>query len=267
MGETLSDRHFLKRWHAARDGEAFYELVRRHSGMVYATCLRMLRNSHDAEEVVQDTFLALAQSQPHIESYAGPWLHRVAVNRCLDRLKVGQRREQRERAAGDTMRSSGTVSWDDLQDLVDEAIESLPEAERSAIVAHFLEGQTHEAIAQNLGLTRQAVSYRIKRGIEATREALRKRDVTISAGALSVLCAENAQATVPPALAASLGKMSLAGAKHVAAGGMVPGHAAPWPTVLSALLGSKTLSIVLLSEKVFVSFTSFHTVISVSCCF
>ena len=244
MGETLSDGHFLQRWHAARDGEAFYELVRRHSGMVYATCLRMLRNSHDAEEVVQDTFLALAESQPHIESYAGPWLHRVAMNRCLDRLKVGQRREQRERAAGDTMQSSGTVSWDDLQDLVDEAIYELPETDRTAIVAHFLEGQTHEAIAESLGLTRQAVSHRIKRGIEATREALRKRGVTITAGTLSILFAENAQATVPPALAASLGKMSLAGAKHVAASGMVSGKMAASPPVLSAIVGVKTLAVV-----------------------
>lgn len=244
MGESLSDGHFLERWHATRDGEAFYELVRRHSGMVYATCLRMLHNPHDAEDVVQDTFLALAQSPPPIESYAGPWLHRVATNRCLDRMKAGQRREQRERAAADSVLPPGTVTWDDLQDFVDEAINALPEAERSAVVAHFLEGQTHEAIAQNLGLTRQAVSHRIKRGIEAVRETLRKKGIAISAGALSILFAEYAQASVPAALAASLGKLSIAGAKHVASVGMVSGKAAASPTLLSTVLGGKTVAVV-----------------------
>jgi RNA polymerase sigma factor (sigma-70 family) len=244
MGESLSDGHFLERWHSARDGEAFYELVRRHSGMVYATSLRMLHNPHDAEDVVQDTFLALAQSPPRIESYAGPWLHRVATNRCLDRLKIKLRREQRERAAADSVLPPGTVTWDDLQDLVDEAINALPEAERSAVVAHFLEGQTHEAIAQNLGLTRQAVSYRIKRGIEAVRETLRKKGIAISAGALAILFAEHAQATVPPALAASLGKLSLAGAKHVTATGMLSGKAAASPTVLSTILVTKIVAVV-----------------------
>jgi RNA polymerase sigma factor (sigma-70 family) len=244
MGESLSDGHFLERWHTTRDGEAFYELVRRHSGMVYATSLRMLHNPHDAEEVVQDTFLALAQSPPRIESYAGPWLHRVATNRCLDRLKNKSRREQRERAAAYSVVSPGTVTWDDLQDFVDEAINALPEAERCAVVAHFLEGQTHEAIADTLGLTRQAVSHRIKRGIEAVRETLRKKGIAISTGALAILFAECAQATVPPVLAASLGKLSVAGAKHVTATGMLSGKAAASPTLLSAIPGSKIVAVV-----------------------
>ena len=76
-----TDVALLELWIAARDGEAFNELVSRYAGLVHGACRRVLGNAHDAQDVAQDCFLKLARlSSPPIEprqSLAG-WLGRWA---------------------------------------------------------------------------------------------------------------------------------------------------------------------------------------------
>ena len=56
---SRSDSVLIERWSQFQDAEAFAELVRRHASMVHGTCLRILGNGADAEEVAQDCFLEL----------------------------------------------------------------------------------------------------------------------------------------------------------------------------------------------------------------
>jgi RNA polymerase sigma factor (sigma-70 family) len=230
------DANLLQKWKSDRDAEAFQELVQRYSRMVYSTCLRLLRNSHDAEEATQDCFLSLAQSAAQNETYLGPWLHRVALNGCLDRLKSETRRQTRDVKANVIGPSADSVAWDDLQDLVDEAIALLPRDEREAVIAHFLEGRTQSDIARAMDISQQAVSLRIKRGIEVIRSTLRGKGVTIGAGALTATLSSNAVAEASHALTAALGKLSLAGAKSI---GVTQGTAAK--TILGVFAVKKTV--------------------------
>ena len=80
----------------ARDGdeEAFHHLVHRHQRELEVHCYRILGSPQDAEEAVQDTFLAAWQGIAGFEARSSmrTWLFRIATNRCLDALRAARRR-------------------------------------------------------------------------------------------------------------------------------------------------------------------------------
>ena len=57
---NTDDTILMQRWISGRDADAFVKVAMRHARMVYNVALRILRNPHDAEEVAQDCFEALA---------------------------------------------------------------------------------------------------------------------------------------------------------------------------------------------------------------
>src|SRR6478752_9662233 len=87
----------------ARDGdsEAFKALVERHSRAVYRLAHRMTGNPHDAEDVVQETFLKAYRQLGRFESRAnfGTWLHRIAVNCSIDLIRSRKHQETGHDAA------------------------------------------------------------------------------------------------------------------------------------------------------------------------
>lgn len=210
---NVSDIGLLERWTEQRDAEAFAELIRRHSSMVYATCLRILRNKAEAQDAAQDCFVQLLRLSPgerRVKSSLGGWLHAAARHRSVERLRASARRGDREKRFGEAAAASvGTVDVDDVQEYVDEAIASLPEKLRDPLVTHFLEGLSHREIADHCRIPRRTVTSRIAKGIDEVREHLHGRGVSITASALaSVLTVEAAQAA-PAGLTAALGKLAL----------------------------------------------------------
>ncbi len=213
MTET-SDTSLLQAWVEKKDAEAFTTLVWRHSGMVYGTCRRILRNGTDAEDVAQECFIALAGHRDPIRQSLGGWLHTVATRRSLNRIRAENRRKDRDTSyAAQDRQSTGAVTagWDEIRGLVDEAIAALPERLRYPVIAHFLEGQTHAAIADTLGVSQPSVTRYIKKGVEEIRSALVSRRVEISASSLTAAMTAKALVVTPEALAANLGKLALAG--------------------------------------------------------
>lgn len=209
---STSDRALLEHWTEFRDAQAFAELVRRHAAMVHGTCRRILKNEADAEEVAQDCFAALVRDGggENIRSLGG-WLHTLATCRSLDRLRKEKRRRNWKETAAKTASAAIEPDPDDIHMFVDDAIAQLPEKLRVPVVAHFLEGHTHQEIADELDTSRSTVTSRIVRGIDEIRKHLRRKGIPVSASALaSLLTAESAHAA-PPALVAALGKMALSG--------------------------------------------------------
>src|SRR6056297_1094114 len=79
--ERLTDADLLDAWCRDRDRDSFHELTRRYRGLVLTVCQRTCRNTVDAEDAFQTTWVCLAASAHHIRSpdrLAG-WLHRVAT--------------------------------------------------------------------------------------------------------------------------------------------------------------------------------------------
>jgi RNA polymerase sigma-70 factor (ECF subfamily) len=82
------DAYLLDRWNSHGDSQSFMEIVARYQGMVYAVCLRILRDHGKAEDLVQECFFKLTRTRPKSVDALGPWLHRVAINQSLNRLRT-----------------------------------------------------------------------------------------------------------------------------------------------------------------------------------
>lgn len=209
---SASDGILLRHWTTRRDARAFQELVLRHGAMVYGACYRIVRNAADAEEVTQECFLALAQSEGKRIRTVGGWLHTLATRRSLDRLRTDtRRREREERYARNETRVAAEPSWDDVQQFVDEAIASLPDELSAAVVGHFLEGRTQTELADEAGVSSTTIARRIDRGIEGIREQLASRGIPIAFAALPGMLHSASATTFPNEVAAALGRLALSG--------------------------------------------------------
>jgi len=93
----MTDRRLLQQYASSRSKEAFAQLVHRHAGMVYSTCLRMLGEQSEAEQATQATFLILSRKAQHLatrNSVAG-WLYTTAY-RVACRAKRAAARQRRQ---------------------------------------------------------------------------------------------------------------------------------------------------------------------------
>lgn len=213
---SQTDAMLFEDWLRDRNAEAFRLLATRYAAMVYQTCRRILNNPSEAEDVAQECFVILASTEKPIGGYLAPWLHRVAYNRSLARLRAENRRRDREVRYASELPVARDMAWDEIGGYVDEAIAELPEKLRAPIVAYFLDGQTQEAVALSLGIPRSTVAHRVDKGIECLRKTLRGKGVTVAGTVLAGAIKANASAEVPATLVAGLGKLALSGVHHVA---------------------------------------------------
>src|SRR5690606_11344070 len=114
------------------------------------------------------------------------------------------------------------VLWRELESRVDAAIAALPEPQRTALVAHFLEGRSHRELARELGVGHRTVGHRIVTAVEALRARLRRDGIAVEGLALAGWLRELPTAT-PGTVVAGLGKAAVAGARLLGAAGTVTG--------------------------------------------
>jgi RNA polymerase sigma-70 factor (ECF subfamily) len=145
-----------------RDGDltAFEELYRAHAGRLFSVACRLLGNPTDAEDLLQDIFLAAHRKLDTFrgESALGTWLYRLATNLCLDHLRSRSGRSNQltdplddELGLFDTSTSSlaeQTVTKMDLE----RALARLPDGCRAAFVLHDIEGLEHREVGEILGI-------------------------------------------------------------------------------------------------------------------
>lgn len=210
MGET--DMVLLARYAGSRDAEAFTELVRRYAAVVYGTCLRVLGNEADAEDVAQECFLELARSAPKVRGAGGSlagFVHALARSRSVDFVKRASRRRKREREVSGRVEQGS--DWAEIERVVDAAMEELPEEMREVLVVHFLRGATQGEMAEAAGVDQATISRRVARAVGLLRDKLAGQGVDVSAVALGGAMAERALEQVPQGLRAGLGKLALSG--------------------------------------------------------
>jgi RNA polymerase sigma-70 factor (ECF subfamily) len=144
----------------AGDLAAFETIYRIHSGRLYSVACRVLGNPTDAEDLLQEIFLAAHRKLESFrgESALGTWLYRLAMNLCLDHLRSranrsGQLTDSLDDEfgladAGSRRLAERTVAKMDLE----RAVAQLPEGCRTAFVLHDVEGLEHREVAAALGI-------------------------------------------------------------------------------------------------------------------
>ena len=150
------------------DVGAFEKLYRMHIDKVYGLCLRMTGNVAEAEDCAQEAFI---QAWNKLDKFRGDsafatWLHRIAVNSVLGRMRKSKREQDRIQAVGESMESPVSVAdTGELRDL-SEAVDRLPEGARHVFVLYAVYGYSHEEAGDMLGIatgTSKAQLHRARR--------------------------------------------------------------------------------------------------------
>ena len=159
------------------DPEAFEVLYRSTEKAVYALALSILRNPHDAEDIVQETYLKV-RAAAHLYVPQGKplaWLFTITKNLCRDLLRGQSRTEAAPDGAEDDLRFS-YVS-DPTDRLVLEALKALGEEERQVVLLHAASGLKHREIARDLGLPLSTVLSRYSRALKKLQRYLTEEGV------------------------------------------------------------------------------------------
>jgi RNA polymerase sigma factor (sigma-70 family) len=226
-GCTLTDSQLLERFVNRRDQASFEVLVWRHGTMVLSVCQRILRNTHEAEDAFQATFLVLARKAGSIGNGGalGSWLYKVAYRVAL-RARAGAARRRPWGHTTDDLPARAAddeAARSDLRRVLDEEIDRLPEKYRRPFVLCYLEGQTNEEAAEQLVCPKGTVLSRLARGRERLRSRLARRGLALSAAALVTGLVEGtASAAVPASLVRYTVEAAIPFAAGTAAAGLVP---------------------------------------------
>ncbi len=207
----LTDAELLQRYARDRDEKAFAELVRRHLGVVYGAALRRTGGrAHLAEEIAQQIFTHLARKAAvlcHHPVLTG-WLHRSTRYAAIDAVRAEQRRQKLNdllAAMPDAAPASDPLpDWERLRPVLDEAVDGLKDGDREAVLLRYFQNLSFAEIGARLRLSENAARMRTERALDKLRRRLARRGVSSTAAALSVLLSEQAFATAPANLAASV---------------------------------------------------------------
>lgn len=159
------------------DQQAMYRLYKLYVQAMYNTCIRMVSNQYDAEDIIQESFVKAFNNLDSFrgESSFGSWLKRIVINQSITFLRKKKQNFQ---------------DIDDLQILADEdeeksfpeidpmmiheSIKTLPEKARVVLNLYLLEGYIHKEIAEILNITESTSKSQYLRAKNLLREKLQK---------------------------------------------------------------------------------------------
>lgn len=170
-------------------GRLFDRLVEENKDLVYNLCYRILRNTEDAEDASQEVFISVYKS---IDNFRGEadirtWLYRIALNKALDIRKsksakkragiflsiFGDNKPVMRLKAAYTSSPSRRVEDKERKEVLEEALNSIPEKQRTAILLSKIEGMPQKEIADIMRLSEGAVESLLSRAKKNLQDLLR----------------------------------------------------------------------------------------------
>ena len=243
--QVPADHQLLQAY--TRDGshDAFARIVHRHVDLVYSAALRLTGDSHHAQDVTQTVFLRLATKAAALDPRVilPGWLLTATRYVVADLRKAQARRHRHEQRAAEIRTMTQANPQDDWRQIapdLDDAIASLGEANRLAIVLRYFKGYSVAQAAAELGISDDAVKQRSARGLEQLREFFLGRGVTTGAAALASTTALASALSANAVHAAPAGLASVASAAVAAA---IPAPLAVSATTTSAIVTVTAMSL------------------------
>jgi len=171
------------------DGQQFEVFMQKYQNMVFSTAMRLVANTAEAEDIAQEVFLKAFQRYADLRDSptVGGWLKTVATNLSLNHLsryrsrwsffsemfsgKADEEELEIEFAAPGNL--DDELADADRHQVVEQALQKLPPAQRVPLVLYHLEGLRYEEIAARLNVSLGKVKTDIFRAREALRKKLR----------------------------------------------------------------------------------------------
>lgn len=170
----------------------FDELVLKHKDKVFNLCYRFLGDYEEANDCAQEAFVKAYRSLKdfRFESSVSTWIFRIAVNTCKNRLSSAQYRRSRYMVrldepketddgaqaveiGGRSLSPSAELDRKEKGELIQEAINSLPEDQKSVVVLRDIEGLPYEEISEVTGYNLGTVKSKLARARQELREKLK----------------------------------------------------------------------------------------------
>src|SRR5262245_40762701 len=208
---STSDKQLLMDYATRRDDAAFAEIVKRYRDLVYSAAQRQVSPT-DAAEVAQSVFIDLASKADSVavrlsgESSLAGWLHRATRFGALKHLRAAHRRVANGTQAMQELRDrqNDDTDWTHIQPVLDEAIDSLEDTDREAVLLRFFKNLDFRAVGGELGVSDDAAQKRVSRALERLRGFFARRGITVSVSALAVVLSNKAVQAAPVGFAVTL---------------------------------------------------------------
>ena len=153
------------------DRKAAESLYRGYSGPIYFFVLRIVGNEMDAQDIMQDTFIAILQKSELYMKRGNPssWIFAIARNKAIDHLRRRGRTVPLDENVlpADNCGGLPDASWPEL-------LRCLNERERDIVVLRVLDGYSLTEIAKNLGLPKGTVFWTYNNAMKKLRKELKK---------------------------------------------------------------------------------------------
>lgn len=185
----LTDEALVEKFWQTKDSAFFQSLVRRYQGRLFNAAYRILGNTDEAEEVVQETYIRVHQNLARFRKECSfkSWIFKIAHNMCVDVLRTNKRRggfqllifdPKSTHNEGDCPDGTHSVisqladngpspeqvlEVNEQSKVIEASLSELPEHQRTVVVLHDIEGLSYQEIADivgtNLGTVRSRLHY------------------------------------------------------------------------------------------------------------
>ena len=188
MNERQSDFEWLQQFARVGNQNAFREIVRRHIDLVFATAMHKVGDAGGAEEISQNVFGALARKawQFAPDDSLPAWLHKTTLLESKSWLRGELRRRRRQQAAaelGTTMKTpDDQPAFNALVPTLDEALLSLREKDRTALLLRFYEKQSLREVGTALNIGEDAAQKRVQTALENLSGFFQRRGYRTATG-------------------------------------------------------------------------------------
>jgi RNA polymerase sigma-70 factor (ECF subfamily) len=166
------------------NGTAVRALYERYSPRVFAVVRRIAGDDDLAQDYAQEAWIRAIRALPTFRGDArfSTWLHRIAVNSALQALRKADTRTKREAPMPEAVPVHEPHGDALLGDLLERAMDQLPDGMRQVLILHDVEGYTHEEIGEVLGVTAGTSKSQLFKARAKMRELLRPSLVSENEG-------------------------------------------------------------------------------------
>ena len=219
--QSLDDIGLLREYAASGSEAAFETLVNRRIGFVYSAALRQVRDPHLAEEVTQTVFILLAQKARSIsdQTVLSGWLFNTTRFTALAHIRAMAKRwrhEQEVQMESEPESATTEPLWKQMSPLLDDALHTLGEKDRRAVLLRFFENKSLAEVGQSLAVGEDGARKRVGRALERLHRYFVRRGISSTTALIAAALSTHSVHAAPAALAKTV--TTLAVAQGAAAG-------------------------------------------------